>query len=233
MGPNTTLLIGTLVPNSGNTMNGLLLPGKDIAKTSYNWPTLAVAPRFGFAYDISGNQKFVLRGGGGLFYDRLNGNTVFGTAANPPALQNVSVSNGQLQTLGTSGLTSFAPPSLTVFSYDNPLPTSFQWNIGVQRALPWAIVGGRGVRRGPQLQSGHDDPNINNIDLGTTFLPSSQDPTVTPTLLGLEHRADRSAPHLPRIREHQPASVDGLERESLAAVGVHAPLPARAVVRLQ
>jgi len=183
MGPNTTLLIGTLVPNSGNPMNGLQQPGKDIAKTSYNWPTIAAAPRFGFAYDLTGNQKFVLRGGGGLFYDRLNGNTVFGTAGNPPALQNVSVSNGQLQSLGTSGLTSYAPPSLTVFSYENPLPTSFQWNAGIQKALPWNIavdaeyVGVHNYNQDTTL-------NINNIDLGTQFLPQYQDPSQTPTLLG-------------------------------------------------
>ena len=42
-------------------MNGLLLPGKDIVKTSYKWPNLAAAPRAGFAYDVSGTQKFVLR----------------------------------------------------------------------------------------------------------------------------------------------------------------------------
>src|SRR5437870_11078657 len=28
-------------------------------------------------YDLSGTQRFVLRGGGGLFYDRPDGNTVF------------------------------------------------------------------------------------------------------------------------------------------------------------
>ena len=33
--------IGTLVPNSGNTANGLFLSGEGIAETTYTWPALA------------------------------------------------------------------------------------------------------------------------------------------------------------------------------------------------
>jgi hypothetical protein len=34
-------------------------------------------PRFGFAYDLTGKLNSVVRGGGGLFYDPPDGNTVF------------------------------------------------------------------------------------------------------------------------------------------------------------
>ena len=56
LGPNTAAAIGTLVPGSGNATNGLLLSGKGIAKTTYTWPKFKLAPRFGVAYDITGNQ---------------------------------------------------------------------------------------------------------------------------------------------------------------------------------
>ena len=36
------------------------------------------------AYDLTGAQKFVFRGGGGLFYDRPNGNDIYAQVTNPP-----------------------------------------------------------------------------------------------------------------------------------------------------
>ncbi len=59
------------------------------------------------AYDLTGNQTTVLRGGGGLFYDRPDGNTVFSHPGNPPIATTQDLRNGQLQTLG-QGL-SFLP----------------------------------------------------------------------------------------------------------------------------
>ena len=42
------------------------------------------APRLGFAYDVTGKQSLVLRGGAGVFYDRFQGNEVFDMLTNPP-----------------------------------------------------------------------------------------------------------------------------------------------------
>ena len=58
---NTAAAIGTVIPNSGNLTNGILQAGNGIADTSYVWPKLAAAPRFGMAYDLTGNQTFMLR----------------------------------------------------------------------------------------------------------------------------------------------------------------------------
>ena len=96
---NSAALIGTVIPNTGNVTNGVLQAGNGIADTSYVWPKLAVAPRFGAAYDLTGNQTFVLRGGGGLFYDRPDGNTVFSIPGNPPISTAQDLRNGQLSTL--------------------------------------------------------------------------------------------------------------------------------------
>ncbi len=70
LGPNSTLAIGTLVPNSGDLKNGLFQSGKEIADTTYKFPMLNVGPRFGMAYDLTGQQQFVLRGSTGLYFDR-------------------------------------------------------------------------------------------------------------------------------------------------------------------
>ena len=104
LGPNTSLAIGQIVPNSGDAMNGIIVAGDGIAKGNYEWPTIGYAPRFGVAYDLTGAQKFILRGGAGLFFDRPNGNSVFSQVGNPPFSTSTTVRYSQLQSIGTSGL---------------------------------------------------------------------------------------------------------------------------------
>jgi hypothetical protein len=180
LGANTAAAIGTLVPNTGNTTNGLFLSGQGIADTTYTWPAMVFAPRFGMAYDVTGQQKFVMRGGAGLFYDRPSGNSIYSQVQNPPTIRNVTVRYAQLQDL-SRGLTTEGAPLLNVFEYDSKVPSSVQWNSGFQMALPWASavdVEYVGQRSYNTLQS----VNINSIDFGAAFLPSNQDPTVaTPT----------------------------------------------------
>lgn len=180
LGPNSVLNIGTIVPNTGNSTNGLFLSGQGIAETTYTWPALGIAPRFGMAYDLTGQHKIVLRGAAGLFFDRPDGNAIFPQVQNPPTYKNVTVRYGQLQSLSRGGLTSEGPPALAVYEYDSKLPSSWQWNGGVQMMLPWATsldvsyVGQHGFNL---LQS----VNLNTVDLGSAFRPENQDPTLTST----------------------------------------------------
>ena len=112
LGPNSTLAFGTLVPGSGNPTNGLFAGGDGIVDTTYTFPALGVAPRFGMAFDVTGNQQVVLRGGAGLFFDRPFGNSVIFMAGNPPASTFVTARYWQLQNLGSGGLTTQGPPAL-------------------------------------------------------------------------------------------------------------------------
>jgi hypothetical protein len=183
LGPNSTLAIGTIVPNTGNVTNGLVQAGQGIPLSTYLQPALGVAPRFGMAYDLTGRQQLVLRGGGGLYFDRPSGNAVFGQVLNPPARKSVTLRYGQLQTLGTGGLATEAPSSLSVYEYDSPLPSSWQWNVGAQAALPWSTVVDVSYvgQHGFNIVEGI---NLNAVDFGSAFLSGNQDPTLTPTTPG-------------------------------------------------
>lgn len=173
---SSALAIGTIVPRSGDPANGIRLAGDEIAETGYVWPKLVYAPRFGVAYDVSGTQRLIVRGGGGRFYDRPEGNTVIGIPANPPASESQILANGRLQTLG-QGLSVTGVPSVFVFEYNSDIPSSIQWNAGVQMALPWASsldVSYVGQRSENRLQN----VNINAIDIGAAYRAENRDPTL-------------------------------------------------------
>jgi hypothetical protein len=180
--PNTQILIGTPVPNSGNALNGIHQAGDGISKYGYTWPTLVFGPRFGAAYDVSGTQSLIIRGGVGVFYDRPDGNTVFSIPGNPPIASSGDLRNSSLASL-TSGIRPGPVPQLVTFQYDAKVPASWQWQIGVQMALPWAssldvsYVGNHGYDRLGGLQGGNVI-NLNAVDIGAAFLPQNQDPTL-------------------------------------------------------
>jgi hypothetical protein len=183
LGPNSSLAIGTIVQGSGSATNGLFRGGDGIVDTTYTFPALAVAPRFGMAYDLTGDQTTVLRGGIGLFYDRPFGNSVISMPGNPPSSKLVTVRYGQLQNLGQGGLTTQGAPALATIDYKAKLPSSTQWSAGVQRALPWAtMVDVEWV--GQHSFNTVRTVNINTVDIGGAFLPVNQDPTKVSTTPG-------------------------------------------------
>ena len=82
--------------------------------------------------DVTGRQKVVLRGGGGLFFERPS-ITSFETGGNPPTSSTVTVRYGQLQSLGSTGLTTVGVPSLESVVYNSKPPKSFSGISGYSR----------------------------------------------------------------------------------------------------
>jgi hypothetical protein len=102
----------------------------------------AFGPRLGFAYDLTGSGKTVVRGGFGVMYERIQGNDMYNAGPNIPFslqvnLNSVEMSNPSLSlTTGTAAAQPINAASITGLAVnDYNLPVSYQYSVGVQHAL--------------------------------------------------------------------------------------------------
>jgi hypothetical protein len=95
-------LIGTYVPGVGDPADGIVIGGKNgYAQGLYSVKPVSVAPRIGFAWDPVGHGQMAVRGGLGVYFDRIQGNPTMDTLSNPPTIFTPSVYYGTLGSLAT------------------------------------------------------------------------------------------------------------------------------------
>ncbi|MGA8596901.1 MAG: carboxypeptidase regulatory-like domain-containing protein [Bryobacteraceae bacterium] len=146
--PGFTTVPGVPLSNIPFYLNGVVVAGQDgtpRGMVQNQWGT--IGPRVGFAYDLTGRGRTIVRAGYGMFFERVQGNDVYNMGPNPPfgfspnltsvffSNPNVSVLNGQAATVP------IYPASIVALAYgDYKLPTSAQWNFGIQHQVAQAAV---------------------------------------------------------------------------------------------
>jgi len=142
-GPNASL-VGAIVPGSGNPNNGLALGTDPNTPPGYRTTRpVDVEPRFGFAWDLWGDGRTVLRFHGGMYHaPRVGGGTTGGNLVNnPPANRTFSIDFGninQLQNLTGTAIT--RPSNVNAVEVDSHTPTIYNFTLGVQREIGFKTV---------------------------------------------------------------------------------------------
>lgn len=165
----------------------------EAAKSWYEDTTWkAIAPRFSFAYAL--NDKTVIRSGYGIAYDPISTFQVTSIAGFVPGLvtriqplatvvdANKRIAEGfpqQLTPPTTKPSSFYAPavarqgsaPSLGAFDQNIGIPTVHDWNLNIQRELPWGMVAQVGYvgKRGTHLLRGY---NLNQTRLRPEVIAS-------------------------------------------------------------
>ena len=170
------LKIGALVPNSGNTANGMVLDdGKTIDRGLMNHQGVLTAPRVGFAYDVFGDGKMAIRGGFGILYNTRERVLLLDVAKAPPVQYTPTLYYGTFATL-LQGAGTLFPISTGGLSVTGKVPSVYNFSLGIQRRLGFntvldvAYVGALGRHL-------LDLRNLNTLPYGYRFLASSQDST--------------------------------------------------------
>ena len=171
------VMIGAIVPNSGNPANGMVQTRDgNYPKSFMDNQGVLFGPRIGFAYDVFGDGKTAIRSGFGIFYNTLErGGITWSFPTNPPVQYTPTMYYGNLATFINSAGVLF-PSSVTGMAKSGETPTIYNYSFGIQRnigfqtVLDVAYVGSLGRHLFQQR-------DLNLMPYGARFNPANQDPT--------------------------------------------------------
>lgn len=181
--PNTgqivpAALIGAVATGRGNATNGMISPltDKNVPRSLMKEQGVQWGPRLGFAYDVMGNGKMAVRGGFGMFYNRMSHGVVLTDfAAQPPIINLPSIFFGTMAGLRNASGVQF-PANVLGVDPGGKIPRVMNFSLSVQGDIGYGTI----LDVGYSGSLGRNllwQRNLNAIPLGTNFLASSRDTT--------------------------------------------------------
>jgi len=147
--PNRTLLnknlVRAIIPGTGDITNGLALPTDPTTPRAYReTPTIYYEPRIGFAWDIHGRGRTVLRGMGGLYHmPRVGGGTGGASSLgnNPPQQRTFQILNGNIDNLANlTNTAALFPVTISALEAHSNIPSTANFSLGVQQEIGFKSV---------------------------------------------------------------------------------------------
>lgn len=136
-----SVYIGTFVPGTGDSDNGLVLAGDGVPRSFRKTLAPQIEPRLGVTWDLTGGGTTVLHASAGLFHNARLGGGSFGNLRNPPFFRTRSLPNAMTSTMFGAGLTpANGPVQIEALEWDYTTPSSYNWSIGLRRDVGWGTV---------------------------------------------------------------------------------------------
>jgi hypothetical protein len=133
-------LQNTLVPGSGNSVNGMKVNGFSGTGDFYSFPSVVFSPRLGFAWDVFGNGKMAVRGSFGTFYNRPNANFISGRGTAPVTTTPV-VYYSQISQITQAAASAAVSPVAGASIYgDQKIERLHSFNFTIQRDIGFGTV---------------------------------------------------------------------------------------------
>jgi hypothetical protein len=172
---------GNVIPGSGDPLDGMQYTNTgQLPKGGWDSRGIMPEPRFGFAYDLYDSHKTILRGGFGMMHDRVEGNLIFNTVFNNPALvKTAQVAANSVVNIPNLGgdFGNFVQGDKNIIGADRDghVPTVYSFSLGVQHEI------GRGTTLdlayvGTQSRHLVTVRNINAVPYLYAFSAAAQDP---------------------------------------------------------
>jgi hypothetical protein len=164
------LYIGRPIAGTGDFYNGTQV----YEETPQRRFPFEVAPRFGLAWNVTGDGRTAIRGGAGAFYDRYQDNDILELTELPPLVRTYTVNYTTIPELNNSVVTETTSAMRRIQEF---VPSVvYNWSAGVQRDVGRGLVAdaayvGNAARRQPITRE------LNGRPYGYRFQQSSLDPT--------------------------------------------------------
>ncbi len=176
------------LPDSGVFTFTSVGPGTGKQLYADSWKL--IEPRVGFSYDVAGNGKTAIRGGYGIFHDRVFDNLFGNSRSNPPYQANLNdfPFDGVSPTVSTYASPGSLTPSASITngSYNEPvvidpklkMPTNQTYNIGIQHqfnrlTMEVDYVGGHGTHGLREIDGAPPQPALVQAALARGVSPAA------------------------------------------------------------